>query len=130
MRRKISYVLFALQFSCASITASSTDSLRVNASPKSAVVQMNGNVVGHAGTSVEVPRRGNTLVEISAPGYQTAMCSTKMTASGGYVAADIALCVFLFPIGCISFIDAGGAWNQLESPQCTATLARDTVAED
>lgn len=107
---------------CANITAPSTDRMRVVASPRAAQVSLDGEVVGAAPTHVEVPRRGSSSVEVSAPGYATSSCSTRMSPSGGYIAADIALCVLLFPIGCISFIDANGAWNALASPVCNVKL--------
>lgn len=129
MRLKTLACLCLLQISCAALTGSATDALRVTASPRSAQVRIDDEMVGSAPTTVQVPKRRQSSVEVSAPGYQTAACSTRMSASGGYVAADIALCVLLFPIGCISFVDAAGAWNELESAHCHVTLAPEPKAE-
>lgn len=114
--------LMLAQLNCASITASSTERLRVNASVPDAVVSFNGENRGPAPVTLEVPKNRNSTVVVRAPGHRPMSCSTAMTPNGGYIAADIALCVLLFPIGCISFIDAGGAWNQLESSSCDVTL--------
>lgn len=124
MKRALSIALVTAQFSCASLTASSMDHLRVNASPEQATVRVNGVERGQAPMEVEVSKRGHTFVDVTAPGHHTSPCSTEMSANGGYIAADIALCLLLFPIGCISFIDADGAWNQLESPQCDVVLTK------
>lgn len=123
MKAKFVFSLLLAQISCASLTASSTDSLRVNASAPGATVHVNGINRGLAPMVVDVPRKGGTFVEVSAPGYRSAACSTQMSASGGYIAADVALCLLLFPIGCLSFIDAGGAWNGLNTDQCDVVLA-------
>lgn len=111
-----------LHTACASITASSTQRLRVVATPPGASVQVDGESRGAAPMSVELSRHERSEVQVSAPGYRSASCNTYMSASGGYIAADIALCVLFFPIGCISFIDAGGAWNTLEQPHCHLNL--------
>lgn len=100
----------------------------MNASPKTALVSVNGVERGQAPISIDIPKRGNTFVDIKAPGYHTYACNTEMSAGVGYVVADVALCVLLFPIGCISFIDAGGAWNTLETPQCDGNLVQEHQA--
>jgi hypothetical protein len=123
--RVVLLALMTFEYGCASITGSSTDVLRVNASPVSARVRIDGQDRGMAPLSVDVPKTRRSYVDVVAKGYHPASCSTQMSASGGYVAADIALCVFLFPLGCLSFIDAGGAWNTLESPQCNVELVSD-----
>lgn len=111
---------------CASITGSSTERLRVMASPPGATVQVDGESRGTAPVSVNISKYERSSVEVVAPGYQTGSCDTHMSPSGGYIAADVALCLFLFPIGCISFIDAGGAWNALEQPHCHVSLVPDS----
>jgi hypothetical protein len=111
-----------LQASCASITASRTDRLKVSATPPGAIVTMDGDNRGAAPVTVDVPRGRQSTVEITAPGFRAATCDTSMSPGGGYIAADVVLCVLLFPVGCISFIDAGGAWNELRSPVCSVSL--------
>lgn len=123
MARQTIALLLLFQIGCASITGSSHELLQVHAGVPQATVRVNGHERGSAPVSIEVPKHGSTVVEVSAPGYRSALCSTRMSAGGGYIAADIALCFFLFPIGCISFIDAGGAWDRLEAPQCDADLS-------
>ena len=106
---------------CATLTAP-PELLTVHAQPEGASVHVNGVDLGRAPVTATVPRNREPTVEVAAPGFETKTCPTQMSAGGGYIAADVALCVLLFPIGCISFIDAGGAWNQLAQPQCNVTL--------
>lgn len=120
---KLTVLVLLVQLSCASIVAPSYDTMHVAAAPSSAVVSLNGDVQGPAPMRVNVPRQGNNTVEVSAPGYGVARCNTEKTPSGGYIAADVVLCVLFFPLGCISFIDAGGAWNHLASPNCHVKLS-------
>jgi putative lipoic acid-binding regulatory protein len=110
---------------CAAITASSTDDLRVISTPAAALVRVDGNIVGATPRTVEVTRKRPEAVEVMAPGFHTQQCQVRMSAGGGYIAADIILCVLLFPIGCISFIDAGGSWNTLDQTSCAVTLIPD-----
>ena len=119
------FLLAALLAGCASITGSSTERLRVVASPPGASVQVDGELRGTSPMSVELSKQERSNVRVSAPGYHAASCDTRMSASGGYIAADVALCVFFFPIGCLSFIDAAGAWNKLEQPHCHLSLLPD-----
>jgi PEGA domain len=108
-------------FSCASLTASMTQPLAVNSYPPGADVYVNGNAVGVTPMTVEIPRKDPTVVKVGPPG-QTRSCSLSSSAGGGYIAADVILCVLLFPFGCISFIDAGGAWNELRETTCDVNL--------
>jgi hypothetical protein len=121
--RTLSILALFAPVSCASIVAPATDQLRVYAAPKAAEVSLDGETLGSAPMTLDIPKHGRSSVEVSAPGYRRAICRTEMTANGGYVAADVALCVLFFPIGCISFIDAGGAWNELDRPTCNVTLS-------
>lgn len=124
MAKKVFVCLVAVfHLHCAAITGSRTERLRVTASPPSAQVRLDDEVLGPAPQSVSVPKRGNASVEVTAPGYRTATCDTSMSASAGYIAADVALCVLLFPLGCLSFIDAAGYWNQLAHDHCSVKLS-------
>lgn len=107
---------------CAAITASRTDTLHVYSSPPGAEIRVNGTVAGRTPASIQVTRKAPETVEVVASGYDPQRCPVSMTAGGGYVAGDVLLCVLLFPIGCISWIDAGGDWNTLVSPHCSVTL--------
>jgi hypothetical protein len=107
---------------CAAITASRTDSLNVASSPPGAEIRVNGVPVGRTPMAVPIARKTPETVEVVALGYEGQRCSTAMTPGGGYIAGDVLLCVFLFPFGCISWIDAAGYWNTLLYPSCYVTL--------
>lgn len=122
MNLRITVWMMLAQMGCASLTASPTDRLRITASVPNAVVSVDGENRGPAPVAVELPKNRRSHVVVRAPGYRPMTCSTAMTPAAGYVAADIALCVLLFPIGCMAFIDAFGAWNVLASSSCEAEL--------
>ncbi len=103
---------------CATLTGSRIDYLRVESVPPGANVSVDGIGGGRTPAVVEVDKRRPPLVEVSVPGQPPVLCSTAMSAAPGYVAADVILCVLLFPIGCVSFVDAAGAWNELSQPVC------------
>ena len=107
---------------CAAIVASRTDTLNVNSNPQGAEIRLNGTVTGRTPAAVQVTRMAPESVEVVAPGYDPQRCPVSMTAGGGYIAGDVLFCVLLFPIGCISWIDAAGYWNTLVSPNCSVTL--------
>lgn len=107
---------------CASITAKPTDTLYVSSTPPGAQVLVGGTARGQAPMPVELDRKENEPVELALPGYQTRPCETRMSPGTNYVVADVVMCVLLFPFGCISFIDAGGAWNELQHHNCNLTL--------
>lgn len=107
---------------CATLTAPRTAVLSVNSNVVGADVVVDGARVGEAPAQIELDRKRPAALCVTAPGRVDHMCNTKMKRGGGYIAADIVMCLFLFPLGCISFIDAGGAWNQLENPSCNAVL--------
>lgn len=112
----------ALATGCASITASSSEALQVVSDPPGAYVRVNGQIVGQTPTAVEVPRRSEPAVEVFAGGRQSQFCPVGHVAGGGYIAADVVLCLIFFPVGCLSFIDADGAWNTLSAPYCSVSL--------
>ena len=107
---------------CAAIVASKTDTLSVNSNPQGAEVRLNGNPAGKTPTSVQITRKAPETVEVVLPGHESQKCPVNMTPGGGYIAGDVLFCVLLFPIGCISWIDAAGDWNTLVSPNCLVTL--------
>ncbi len=121
--RSIFGVLAFTSVGCASMTGAKTDRLMVTSNPSGAQILVNGAVHGQTPGWVELSKEERNMVQVSAPGYAPTTCNTATAAKGGYVAADVALCIFLFPFGCVSFIDAGGAWNELKHPSCDATLA-------
>lgn len=108
---------------CASITASRTESFAVVSRPSGAQVKLNGVPAGVTPTRVEIPRKANgAIVEVELAGHRPETCALHHSAGGGYVAADVVMCVVLFPLGCIAFIDADGSWNELQTPMCSVDL--------
>jgi len=112
---------------CATLTAPKTDILTVESNPPGANVVVNGQLRGQTPTTVELERGSPypARVELQLPGYQPASCRTRMQAGIGYVIADAAICFFSLPVlylGCLAFIDATGAWNELDTPVCSQTL--------
>jgi len=114
---------------CAAITASRTETLAVSSEPSGAEVKLNGAPVARTPAYVLLDRKQPSAVQIVARGYQPQECPVQMAAGGGYIAADVLLCVLLFPIGCVSFIDAAGDWNTLVYPYCYVTLAPEAGTE-
>lgn len=107
---------------CATLTASKYATLQVASNPPGAEVRLYGSPAGRTPVALELDKSRIPSVEVAAQGYAPQTCRVRMSPAIGYVVADVILCVFLFPLGCISFIDAIGAWNELESPACTVDL--------
>lgn len=125
-------MLFCVVFGvgCASIAASRTEPFSVISNPPGAEVRLNGNVVGTTPTLISVPRQMEApVVEVRKAGHSTESCRLNHAAGGGYVAADVIMCVFLFPIGCVSFIDANGSWNVLAEAECRVSLMPRTAQD-
>lgn len=121
--RFLSLLLVAsLATGCATITGGKTDYFNVNSNPPGAEVKVDGLVLGRTPTTVELDKKRAPGVEVSLPGYFPQTCRPRYAPGTGYVIADALMCLLLFPIGCIAFIDAGGAWNELENPSCTVQL--------
>ncbi len=115
-------ILAVTSSGCAAITAGSTDELKVNSTPPGAQVRVDGVPTATTPATIRVSRKRPPTVDVAAPGYASQQCPVQMSAGGGYIAADIAWCVVAFPLGCISFIDAGGSWNELEQGSCDVAL--------
>ncbi len=108
---------------CASITAPRTMPLTINSNIAGADVTVDGVLTGQAPTRLELEKTTRSpLVTVGAAGYASHTCRTLSKPGTGYLVADIVMCVLLFPFGCVAFIDAGGAWNELDSPVCSADL--------
>lgn len=125
MRRLSQLVLLSLLSTlagCASLTASRSELLNVQSQPPGAQVRADGATVGTTPATIDIDLRYPPIVEVTMPGYSTETCRTRMSPGIGYVVADALLCLVLFPVGCIAFIDAGGAWNQLQNDRCYANL--------
>ena len=120
MRRLASLAL--LLTGCATLTGPKTAHLSVYSEPPGADVRVDGQPVARAPTSLELDKSRQQSVDVVAAGYAVAPCNTHMSPGTGYVVADAALCLFLFPIGCISLIDVTGAWNELDQPNCSVQL--------
>lgn len=115
-------IVAAVTSGCATITASRTEQLSINSYPEGAEVRVDGMPQGHTPTTIEVEKKRPPKIQVSMPGYRSEECRVRTGPATAYVAADAALCVLFFPLGCISFIDAGGAWNQFESTSCNVGL--------
>jgi hypothetical protein len=121
--RKLLAVASMVVSGCASITASRSEPFSVLSEPPGAEVRLNGSIVGTTPTQVDIPRQMNSpLIEVTRRGFSTEACHVTHSAGGGFVAADVAMCLFLFPIGCIALIDANGSWNSLDVDWCRVSL--------
>jgi hypothetical protein len=107
---------------CASLTGTRTDPYMIYSTPPGATVAVNGFPIGITPVTVMIEKQRTPQVTLSLPGYAPQSCFPRMSPGTGYVVADALLCLFLFPIGCISFIDANGAWNELEVNHCNVYL--------
>ncbi len=112
----------ALATGCATLTAPKAETMYVTSSPPGADIRINGAVVGRTPGSIGIDKQSPPRVEVGFPGQPGTSCPVLMSPGGGSVASDALLCLFLFPVGCISFIDAGGNWNVLQTPACSANL--------
>jgi hypothetical protein len=118
----VSIAIFVLT-GCATTVASKTQTFSVSSNPEGAQVLLNGQPVGVTPAHIEIPRKLDPLaIEVSMPGRQTQVCPVQHSAGGGYVAPDVVMCVLLFPIGCVAFVDADGSWNELNTGACNVTL--------
>jgi len=111
-------VALAVTTGCATLVGSKMESLNVVSYPPGAEVRVNGATRGVTPIVVDFDRKHAPTVEVG--GVQS--CRLGMSAGTGYVVADVVLAVLLFPIGCLSFIDADGAWNTLDFDTCTVNL--------
>ncbi len=118
----LSLVVALLSTGCATLTGSKYSTLQVSSNPPGAEVRLYGAPAGRTPVALELDKTRVPAIDVAAPGYAPQSCRVRMSPSMGYVVADVLLCVFLFPIGCISFIDAMGSWNELESSSCTVNL--------
>ncbi|MBS2028450.1 MAG: PEGA domain-containing protein [Deltaproteobacteria bacterium] len=107
---------------CATLTGPRAEVLNVTSDPPGAEVLVNGVNVARAPASVELDRTRLQSVTLALPGYAPQACNTRMAPGPGYLVSDTLLCVLLFPFGCVAFVDASGAWNQLEQPNCYVRL--------
>ena len=108
---------------CATLMSSKTASYSIDSSPSGAEVRVGGQSMGRTPVTIQVDKSKPADVEVSIPGFGSQKCQPKTSIGAGYVAADLALCAFMFPIGCLSFIDAGGAWNGLDDTSCHVNLS-------
>jgi hypothetical protein len=107
---------------CATITASKTELVAINSHPDGAQVRVDGMPRGFTPMTVEVEKKRPPKIQLSMPGYQPGECRLRTYVGAGYAIADVAMCAVLFPLGCASFIDANGAWNELEATTCNVGL--------
>lgn len=107
---------------CATIVASRTTPVQVMSGVPGAEVRINGMPVGRTPTTIEVDRKHPPRIEVAAPGYYPQTCWPRTSIGVGYILADTAMCLLLFPFGCIAYIDASGAWNDVEDEVCSVNL--------
>jgi hypothetical protein len=117
--------LLACSTGCAMLFNQKTDFINVMSNPPGAQVSVDGAPVGMTPVKVEVElKKPPKNIDVAMQGFVTQACRVKTTVGIGYAAADAALCVFTL-VGCVAFIDAMGAWNQLENDTCTVNLQPD-----
>lgn len=107
---------------CASMFASRTSPYQVVSAVPGAEVRINGMPVGRTPTTIEVDRKHPPRIEVSAPGHYAQTCWPRTQVGALYAIADTALCLAFFPLGCIAFIDASGAWNEVTEDVCSVNL--------
>lgn len=127
MNARFAVLIAALATStgCATLMAPKTASIEVTSNVPGAQIRVNGQVQGHTPARVSFERDKAPQIEVAAPGFRPQSCHVSMSAKTTYVVADAALCLFLLPFGCISFIDAGGAWNEPNTDRCSVQLEPD-----
>jgi hypothetical protein len=116
-------LLSLLASGCASITASRTEPYMIYSTPPGATVSVNGVPIGATPLTVMVDKQRVPQVTLNYPGYAPQSCWPRLSPGTGYIVADTLLCILLFPLGCIAFIDASGAWNELEVNHCSVYFA-------
>jgi len=125
--RFASFACLAFAFAttgCATITASRTDPYMIYSTPPGATVSVNGVPVGTTPVTIMVDKvKQAPAVSLAFPGYQPQSCWPRLSPAGGYIAADVILCIIFPIIGCVSFIDAVGNWNELEVNSCSVYFA-------
>ncbi|HEY3446173.1 MAG TPA: hypothetical protein VGK67_07400, partial [Myxococcales bacterium] len=123
MLRNLAWLVLLPLAGCATLSAPRSAYLKVDSVPSGASVRVNGVGGGYTPAIVEIDKQHPPIVEVSVAGQPPIFCPVQMSAAPGYVVADVLLCLLLFPVGCISFIDAAGAWNELTTPVCVARFA-------
>lgn len=119
-----SLCLSLLASGCATITASRTEPYMIYSTPPGATVAVNGVPIGTTPVTVMVSKERAPQISLNYPGYAPQSCWPRLSPATGYIVADLLLCLFVPPLlGCISFIDAGGAWNELEVNHCSVYFA-------
>jgi hypothetical protein len=110
---------------CATIIASRTDPYMIYSTPPGATVAVNGVPIGVTPVTVMVDKTKQAPpVTLSLPGYPPQSCWPRLSPATGYIVADTLLCLFVPPLlGCIAFVDAAGAWNELEVNNCNVYFA-------
>jgi hypothetical protein len=119
----VSVVLAVVSTGCATLTGPKYERIQVTSNPPGAEVRLYGAPVGRTPVPVELDLTRPAQIEVEAQGYAPQQCRVRLQPGVGYVVADVVLCVLLFPLGCISFIDAMGAWNEADVRACNVNLA-------
>lgn len=107
---------------CATMVASKTSPYNIVSAVPGAEVRINGMPVGRTPTTVDIDRKHPQRIEVSMPGYYPQTCWPHTSVGVVYALVDTAICLAAFPLGCISFIDASGAWNSVDDEVCNVNL--------
>ncbi len=109
---------------CATLMSSKTAAYSIDSSPPGAEVRVAGQSVGRTPVTIQLDKSKPADVEVSIPGFGSQKCQPKTSIGVGYAIADLALCLVVLPgLGCVAFIDAMGAWNELENTSCRVNLS-------
>lgn len=108
---------------CATLMSSKTASYSIDSSPSGAEVRVAGQSVGRTPMTVQIDKSKLPDIEVGIPGFGSQKCRPTTSVGVGYVVADVALCLVFTGIGCVSIIDAFGAWDELDETSCRVTLS-------
>lgn len=110
---------------CATLLAPKTDTLAVFSNPPGAQVLVDGAPQGVTPAQIVIEKKHPPTVVVGMPGFVQQSCPVILGIGTDYAVADAALCVLLFPLGCVALVDATGAWNELEKDTCAVNLQPD-----
>lgn len=107
--QKAAAAVMAISLTGCSLFGPRMQTLTVSSDPIGAQVSINGQNVGNTPLRHQVHRSEDVLIEVRAPGYQTAYRKTNRTVSGLGLTDMIGGCILLFPfLGLLS----PAAWEQ------------------
>ena len=107
MKKILSLSIVGLLTSCGAIINGSHQDVMINANVQGATVNVDGQQMGQTPLKTDLSRSSSHLVQVSAPGYETATVQVERDASWWLLGS--AVCGGLIGIG-IDFVN-GGAWE-------------------